>query len=162
MRTISAPLKAALIAGKRAALVKITTSAGTVFGYTDHDFPLTVESVVYVPAPGLKRLQLNSTVDDQVSNQEMASAWVDAPEQDLLAGKFDNADIEVAFCAWDNVALGRYVVDKGSLGVIQWTADGFRADVQGHMRKLMRNISFVFTPTCRHQLFSQFAADKIG
>lgn len=162
MRTISTDLKAALVSGTRAVIVKITLTNGTVYGYTDHDLPLAVDAVYYKPAPGLKRTNLTATTDDQVSNQEFASAWVDAPESDLLAGKFDNADIEVAFCSWINTSLGRFIVTKGKLGVIQWTGDGFRADVQGHMRDLTRNINFVFTASCRHQLFSAVDDQHIG
>lgn len=162
MRTISSGLKAALVGGKRATLVKITTADGTIYGYTDHDLPLTMDGIVHNPSPGLQRINLTASANDTVSNQEFASAWVDAPETDLLAGKFDNADIEVSFCAWDNLALGKLVIDQGRIGVIQWTADGFRADVQSHMREMQRNINFVQTATCRHQLYSAGSADKIG
>lgn len=162
MKTIASQLKQAIIDGTRATLISITTKDATVFGYTDHDLPLTVNGITYVPAPGLKRANFTATTNDSVSNQEFGSAWVDAPEEDLLAGKFDNADIEVAFCSWADVTLGHIVVDRGRLGVIQWTADGFRADMQSHMRDLTRNINFVFTAGCRHLLFSQFDAQHVG
>jgi uncharacterized phage protein (TIGR02218 family) len=162
MKTISASLKQAFVDGYRAVLVTLKLKDNTFKRYTDHDLPLTVSGFVYTPAPGLKRSNLTATVDDQVSNQEFASAWVDAPEADLLAGKFDNALIWVEFCAWNNTALGTVTIDKGQLGVIQWTGDGFRADVQSHMRNLSRNISFVFTAGCRHKLFSQFDSTHIG
>ena len=165
MKSISAPLKQAFLNGYRATLVKLTLKDGTVYGYTDHDNQLSVTGiagVVFKPAPGLKRSNMTSTVDDQVSNQEFASAWVDAPESDLLAGRFDNAQIEIMFCAWNNTALGYTTVDRGQLGVIQWTGDGFRCDVQSHMRQLTRNINFIFTASCRHQLFSQFDNTHIG
>ena len=162
MKTISAPLKQAFVDGYRSTIVLITLKSGVTYGYTDHDLPLTVASKTYTPAPGLKRSNLTATVDDQVSNQEFASAWVDAPETDLLAGKFDNAEIEIAFCAWNNTALGKFVIDRGRLGVIQWTGDGFRCDVQSHMRQLTRNINFLFTASCRHQLFSALDTTHIG
>lgn len=162
MRTISANLKNDFIAGFRATIVKITTTKGAVYGYTDHDFPLVVDTVTYIPAPGLQRTNLTATTDSQVSNQEFGSAWIDAPESELINGKFDNAAVEVAFCSWQNPSFGRIVIDKGNLGIIQWTADGFRADMQSHMRQLTRNINFVFTAGCRHRLFGQFDNIHIG
>jgi len=162
MRTISANLKNDFIAGYRTVIIKMTLTSGSTYGYTDLDSAITIDGQLYTPAPGLKRTNLTATTDSQVSNQEFGSAWVDAPESDLLAGKFDNADIEVAFCSWKNPAYGRLIVDKGRLGVIQWTADGFRADMQSHMRQLTKNINFVFTASCRHQLFSQFDTVHIG
>ena len=162
MRAISPQLKQEIIDGYRAVLVKITRKDGVVFGYTDHDMPLTVDGQTYLPAPGIKRTTLTATSDDRVSNQEFASAWVDAPEADLLAGLFDNAEVETMHCSWRTPSFGTFTVDKGNLGVIQWTADGFRGDVQSHMRQLTRNIAFTYTASCRHQLFSQFQPFKIG
>lgn len=162
MRNISSQLKSEIVNGKRAVLVKITRSDDTIYGYTDHDMPLTVDGQAYVPSPGIKRTSLTTTTDDRVSNQEFGSAWVDAPEEDLLAGLFDNAAVETMICSWEHPEYGTYTMDKGNLGVIQWTADGFRGDVQSHMRQLTRNISFTYTANCRHKLFSQFASDTIG
>ena len=164
MRTINPTLLQHFKDGFRAVIIKVTCKDGTIYGYTDHDMPLTVGGVVYVPAPGLQRMNLTSTVNDSVSNQEFAAGWVvDAgPEVDLLAGKLDNAAVEVSFCSWKDVSLGKMSVDRGNLGVIQWTADGFRADMQSHMRQLQRNIGFTYTANCRHALFNQFAADRIG
>jgi len=162
VHNISTDLKNEIINGKRAVLVKITRKDGQIYGYTDHDLPLTVDSQLYVPAPGIKRTSLTTTTDDRVSNQEFASAWVDAPEEDLLAGLFDDAVVETMLCSWDHPEYGTFTVDKGSLGVIQWTADGFRGDVQSHMRQLTRNIAFTYTASCRHQLFSTFGPHKLG
>lgn len=162
MRDISPELKQEIIDGKRAVLVRIERDDGVIYGYTDHDLPLTVDAQLYVPSPGIKRTNLTATSDDRVSNQEFGSAWVDAPEDDLLAGLFDNATVETMLCSWDKPELGTFTVDKGNLGVIQWTADGFRGDVQSHMRQLTRNISFSYTASCRHKLFSQFNEFTIG
>lgn len=162
MRTIDANLKQDIINGKRSNIIKLTCKDGTVYGYTDHDMPLVVSGTTYTPAPALKRIILTSSINDTVSNQEFGSAWVDAPETDLLAGKFDNALVELAMCSWENPQYGKIIVDIGRLGVVQWTADGFRADMHSSMREMQKNINFVFTPTCRHLLFSQFDTQHIG
>lgn len=162
MRNITPQLKQDIVDGKRATLIKITRKDNTIFAYTDHDLPLTVGGQLYTPAPGIQRINLTTTSDDVVSSQEFGSAWVDAPEEDLLAGLFDNAEIETMICSWENPQYGTYTVDKGNLGVIQWTADGFRADAQSHMRQLTRQIGFTYTANCRHALFSQFNSDKLG
>lgn len=162
MRNINPDLLTEFKNGNRCTLMKITCTDGDVYGYTDWDTPLSVDGVTYQPAPGLVSPTLTSTVSDEVSNQEVVSAWVDAPEQDLLSGKFDNADVEMAYCAPSFTTLGRYVFDRGNIGVVQWTADGFKADIQSHMRALARNLNFVFTASCRHRLFSQFASNTIG
>lgn len=162
MKTVSGLLKQEFVDGIRTTIVKIITKSGTIYGYTDYDSALIVEGTTYVPAPGLKRTNLTATSNDQVSSQELGSGWVDAPENELIAGKFDNALVEVAFCSWRHPDYGRVIIQRGNIGVIQWTADGFRADIQSHMRQLQRNINFITTANCRHQLFSQFGTGTIG
>lgn len=162
MRTIDSSLKQDFKDGYRSILVKVTTESGDVFGYTDHDMPLTVSGIIYVPAPGLVRGNMSVSSTEQVSNQEFSTAWIDAPEEDLLAGKFDNAKIDVLLCSWKQPNLGAFVVNSGNLGQIQWTSDGFSADVLGFMRVLQRSINFLVTGTCRHQLFSQYDSQHIG
>jgi len=162
MRTISSLLKQEFVDGFRSTLVKFTTTDGTIFGYTDCDSILVVAGTTYVPAPGLSRAILTSTSNDTVSNQEIGSGWVDAPEADLIAGKFDNALVEVGFASWRHPDYGSLTVLRGNIGVIQWTADGFRADVQSHMRQLQRNVNFLTTANCRHSLFNQFSSSSVG
>lgn len=162
MRSISSTLLTAFKNGNRATIIKIVTKAGQVFGYTDFDTTLIVDGTTYVCAPGMTRPVLTASSDDQVSNQEFVSAWIDAPEDKLIAGLFDNALVEIAYCDPINPLSGRYVFDKGNIGIIQWTADGFRADMQSHMRNLARNLNFNFTGSCRHTLYGQFDNTHIG
>jgi len=162
MRTISSQLKQEFIEGYRATLVKFTTKTGAVHGYTDFDAPIAMDGVTYTPAPGLSRTRLTATSNDTVSNQELSSGWVDAPEDQLLAGAFDNALVEISFCSWRKPEYGAYIINRGNIGVIQWSSDGFRADIQSHMRQLQRNIVFNSTASCRHQLFSAYATGLIG
>jgi uncharacterized phage protein (TIGR02218 family) len=162
MRNIDPALKTAFQDGRRSVIVKLETQTGRTFGYTDYDFDITIDGTTYVPAPGLQRISLTRSVNDTVSNQEFGSAWIDAPEDLLLAGEFDNAVIEIAFCDASQTGLGRMIVERGRLGIIQWTADGFRADMQSWMRDLQRTLNLVTTPTCRHKLFSQVSDIRSG
>lgn len=162
MRIISDLLKQEFIDGYRSTLIKFTTQDGSVYGYTDCDSDLTVDGTTYVSSPGLSRAILTTTSNDVVSSQEIGSGWVDAPETDLISGKFDNALVEIAFGSWRHPDYSRLVVMRGNIGVVQWTADGFRADILSHMRQLTRNISFITTANCRHQLFNQFSSSSIG
>lgn len=162
MRTIAPALKQAIIDGKIASLVKITTKDGAVFGYTDHDKELTVEGTKFIPAPGLQRIRLDISADAKVSSQEAGSAWVDAPEQDLLEGKFDEALVDVMWVPWEDPSIGTLKIFSGDLGLIEWTEEGFKADIQSSMRRLRKNIGFEVTAACRHELFSQPSTETIG
>jgi uncharacterized phage protein (TIGR02218 family) len=162
MRTIAPALKQAILDGKIASLVKITTKDGSVFGYTDHDKELTIGGTKFIPAPGLQRIRLDISADAKVSSQEAGSAWVDAPEQDLIEGKFDEAEVEVMWVPWEDPSIGTLTIFSGDLGLIEWTEEGFKADIQSAMRRLRKNIGFEVTAACRHELFSQPGTTTIG
>jgi len=162
MRTISAGLKTAIMSGKIANLVKITRSDGQQYAYTDHDVKLTVGGLDYEPAAGLQRLRLESTTDNKVSNQQFAAGWLDFEGDDLHEGLFDNAEVEVMKVGWDDVAAGNITTFFGNLGIIQWTDDGFKADVHSITRKLNRNYGITTTASCRHRLFEVGGVGTVG
>ena len=153
MRSISPGLKLALKDGRIASLIKITLKNGTVYGYTDHDISLTVDSVTYNPAPGLAKIKQHQTIKSDVSNQTLQSGWVDAPASDLLAGTFDEAALEVSWCSWADVSLGKVTTFSGHLGQITWDVDGFHADAYSLAKLLDRVINLLYIPTCRHKLY---------
>ena len=113
MRNIPTNLYADIQNGTICSVVKITLQDGTIYGYTDFDSNISHGGVTYVPAPGLQKVRMTLTPNSEVSNQELASAWVDAPEEDLLGGKFDSASIEVAWISWKNPSYGLFKVFSG-------------------------------------------------
>lgn len=143
-------------------IIKITLEDGTIHGYTDFDSAITVGGVTYVPAPGLQKVRMTLTPNSEVSSQELSSSWVDAPESDLLGGKFDSAEIEVSWASWANPSYGSFKVFLGKLGEVSWSDVGFKADVFSNMKDLERNIGEVFTANCRHRLYSQDSVGGIG
>lgn len=162
MRSISPNLKSAIISGKICNLVKITRNDAGEYLYTDHDLPLTIDGNVYQPAPGLQQLRLESTIDNKVSNQQFNAGWIDFSESDLRTGLFDNAQIEVKKCSWANPEHGSITTFYGNLGIIQWTEDGFKADIHSITRKLNRNYGVTTTASCRHRLFDEFSSISCG
>lgn len=162
MRTVSSNLMQDILKGKIANLMKITLQNGAVYGYTDHDHNLTIDGVTYVPAPGLQKVKMTMTANAEVSNQEFGSAWVDAPEEDLRAGLFDSAIMEISWGSWQNPGYGRLVVFTGQLGEITWSEEGFKADIVSFMKNLAKNVGNVFTANCRHTLFSGEQTGYVG
>ena len=162
MKTISSGLKAAIDSGNICTLFTILANDGTAKYFTDHNNALTVSGHSYVPSAGVTRIKMKASNNAEVSNQEVAATILDMPDDELKSGKWDNAQIEVAMCSWQNPAEGKLIVFKGTIGVIQWTDEGFRADIQNYLRDLGRNIGNVVTANCRHQLFSTAGPGKIG
>lgn len=162
MRTIPTDLYNEIQEGNICNIVKITLQDGTVYGYTDFDEAITVDAVEFIPAPGLQKVKMTLTASSEVSNQELAHAWVDAPEEDLKAGKFDSAEIIVGWASWKHPEFGIFSVFTGLLGELTWSDAGVKADIFSAMKALEQNIGEQFTANCRHVLFSQDGPSTIG
>ena len=163
MKTISAALKSAIADGTIATFVKITRTDAVELGYSDHDKELTYDSLLYTPSPGLARIIMNLRNNAEVSNQEFLASWdVDLDEDDLKNGIYDDAIIDVFRADHTQGTVDTVIVFRGSLGGIQWTEDGFKADIHSLTSKLQRQIGLTYTSKCRHDLFNQFSATNVG
>lgn len=164
MRTIPTAIRTALDSGsvKFARIMKLTATNGTVYGWTDHDLELTVDVTTYKPAPGLSALRYISTPDASVSTQSIQAAVVDVPDEDLRAGVIDEAEIEAAWCLWDDPAAGKVVVFVGKVGNLRWTQEGMQVEFVSSMKDLERSIGETFTAGCRHELFGTAKPGKVG
>lgn len=163
MKTISAALKTAIANGTIATFVKITRQDATVLGYSDHDKQLTLDTVTYIPSPALQRISMNLRNNAEVSNQEFLGTWdVDLDEDDLKNGLYDDASIDVFRADWSGGTTDTVVIFRGTLGIIQWTDEGFRADIHSTMQQLQKQIGMTYTSKCRHKLFEQNNNTNVG
>jgi len=163
MKTISTDLKNGIANGTIATFVKITRKDGISFGYSDHDVQIVFDSLLYRPSPSLQNISMHLRNNAEVSNQEFLSTWnVDLNEDDLKNGLYDDANIDVFLADYTNIAAGTIIIFRGSLGLIQWTDEGFRADIHSLMQQLQRQIGMTYTSKCRHQLFDQFGPTIVG
>ena len=152
MKTISAALQAAMDAGQVATLVKVTLTNGTVYGYTDHDAPLTVGGQLYVPIAGQSVLKMNLTSDATVSTQDVVAGWTPIiSEQAVLEGLYDFAAVEYALCAWNSPALGSVPIFGGRIGRVTYIDKGFTGQAFSNMWSLSQFIGIEFTANCRHK-----------
>jgi uncharacterized phage protein (TIGR02218 family) len=162
MKTISNELKAEILNGTIANCLKITLNSGIVHGFTDHNKTLVVDGVTYLPAPGLQKIKMNNSLGTSVSNQEFGSAWVDVPESDLIAGKFDNAEVDLYWVSWKNPSYGKFPAYSGKLGALTWSESGFQADIVSSLKDLERLIGPIVTANCRHDLYGTSKKGCVG
>ena len=152
MKTISPALQSALDAGQVATLVMVTLVNGTVYGYTDHDAPLTVDGQEYIPIAGQSVLKMNLTSDATVSTQDVVAGWTPVlSEQAVLEGLYDFAQVEYALCAWGSPALGAVPIFGGRIGRVTYIDKGFTGQAFSNMWSLSQFIGIEFTANCRHK-----------
>lgn len=118
---------------------RVVRRDGAVFGFTDHDRDLGFEGVVFRAGTGLGAGALSQTTGLAVDNGEAVGALSDAAvtEADLLAGRFDAAEVTAWEVNWADPAQRR-VQFRGRLGEIVRAGGAFRAELRGLTEGLNR------------------------
>lgn len=156
MKTLSTALQAHLVGELTtlAHLIKITRKDGVIKAFTDHDRDLIVAGTLYHAdgAFSLSGLSQDDNLDverDQIMGLLSSSLIV---EEDLSAGLYDHARIDVALCNWQDLGQGVMILRRGWLGEITLTEAGYRADLVGLTDLLAREVGEIYTPECRYDL----------
>lgn len=111
---------------------KLTLGSGAVSGFTSHDRDLTFDGLTYLAQSGFEASAIESSLGLNVDDLEVLGALSAASlnEADLVAGKFDNAYIQIMRVNWQDVSH-RVVLAGGNLGEVSRGAVGFRAEIRG-------------------------------
>jgi hypothetical protein len=137
-----------------AACWQITRTDGQVFAYADHDLDLTFGGVTYKAAPGFTRSAIRQSSNMTVDNAQVLGVIDDdsITEADLIAGKFDQAAIQIYIAKWDDLTVPPIEWFAGNIGDIPKGAINFTATLAGLGDALQDMIGKVYQPTCRHDL----------
>ena len=121
MKQISPALAAHLASGTTtlAWCWKLTRRDGISLGFTEHDCNLIFDGVTYEAACGFTASALETSSGLNVDNLDVAGALssLRLNEDDLAAGLYDDAEIEIWRVNWANVEE-RLLMRKGNLGEI--------------------------------------------
>ncbi len=156
MKTASTQL-AAHIAGETTTLAtcwKVTRRDGAVFGFTDFDRDLVIDGVVYEARTGYTRSAVHAISDLSVDNLDIESALdseaLAAP--DLRAGVWDNAEVLIFLVNWAELAQGKIILKRGTIGQVELKDTIFKAELRGLTQALAQQIGELYTPDCRADL----------
>lgn len=156
MQTLDAGI-AAHIAGEVTTLAtcwSIKRRDGVMLYLTDHDKDVVVDGNSYKAASGISPSAVTSISGLAVDNLDLegilASALVD--EADILAGRYDHAEISVFLVNYLNPTDGKLMLKTGWLGEVTLRGGQFVAEVRGLSSRLQQVIGEVYTPTCRAKL----------
>jgi len=118
-------------------------------GFTDHDQDLVVAGVRCRADTGMTARALQQTTGLSVDNSEAVGALSDAAitEADLLAGRFDGAQVRSFLVNW--AIPGDWIEQFfGSFGEIVRSGGAFRAELRGLSEALNRPQGFAYQPGC--------------
>lgn len=127
----------------------VTRRDGLVLGFTDHDLPLIVDGVACRADSGMTARALQQTTGLSVDNSEAVGALSDAAitEADLIAGRFDGAEVRSFLVNWA-APEERVELFRGSLGEITRGGGGFAVELRGLSEALNQPQSFAYQPAC--------------
>lgn len=128
---------------------KLTRRDAVVMGFTDHDENVSFGGVTYYAATGFTASEVQSTLGLAVDNLTVIGALSAASlsEDDLAAGIYDDADIEIWRVNWSDVAQ-RVLMRKGSLGEVARGKTAFEAEVRGLAHNLNQPVGRAFLRNC--------------
>lgn len=126
---------------------------GLTLGFTDHDQRLVFGGVTFRPDRGLTARALVQGTGLSVDNSEAVGALNDdaITERDLMAGRWDQAELHMWEVDWSDVAR-RKLVFRGSLGEVSRANGAFRAELRGLSEALNAPQGRVYHPRCSARL----------
>jgi uncharacterized phage protein (TIGR02218 family) len=127
----------------------VTRRDGLVLGFTDHDLDLMIDEVTCRASAGLSARALQQTTGLSVDNSEAMGALSDAAitEPDILAGRFDGAEVRTWLVNWASPE-DRITEFRGNLGEISRSGGSFRAELRGLTEILNQPQGHSFQPRC--------------
>lgn len=156
MRSASTALKAHLAQAYQtiATCYKVTRRDAAVYGFTDHDRDLVIDSLTYAASTGYNPSAVQSGSALAVDNLELGGI-LSSPsitEEDLLAGRWDRAEVEIFYVNWADLTQGVLYVRVGHLGEVVVERGMFRAELRGLTQAYTNVLCEIASPSCRATL----------
>ncbi|WP_265500844.1 DUF2163 domain-containing protein [Paracoccus beibuensis] len=131
----------------------IRRADGVTLGFTDHDGVLEFEGIAFRPDCGLTARALVQATGLSVDNSEATGALSDdaITERDLMAGRWDEAELRMWEVDWTDPAR-RKLVFRGNLGEVSCSNGAFRTELRGLSERLNAPQGRVYHPRCHARL----------
>lgn len=128
----------------------ITRLDGQVFAFTSCDSDLFFEGRTYLAAVGFDSSAIASAADLSVTNLEVTGpiSTTTISDDDLIAGLWDSASVEVFEVNYKNLSMGRMMLSSGTLGNISTGQLVFQAEQRGLEQKLQQPVGGVYAAAC--------------
>ncbi|MBI1494103.1 DUF2163 domain-containing protein [Halocynthiibacter styelae] len=122
---------------------------GQIYGFTDHDMNLSFEGIDFIANTGLTAKALMQTTGLSVDNSEAMGALTSAAvtEEDIIAGRFDGAEVRAWLVNWADVEQ-RVLQFRGEVGQLTRGNGAFEAELRGLTEALNQPQGRVFQTPC--------------
>ena len=143
MKSVPAALAAHLATGATtlAYCWRLTRRDGTVLGFTEHDRDLVYAGTTFSAFSGFTASQIQQSLDLSIDNLNAAGALAsaDLTETDILAGRYDDAVVELFWVNWADTTQG-ITIAVGNLGEVTRGGLAFSAEFRSIANRLNQKI----------------------
>ena len=128
---------------------RLTRADGQVFGFTDHDMPLTFDGTTFQPESGFTASEIRTGSDLSVDAQEAEGVLTSTKitETDILDGSWDNAEVEIWRVNWQDTSQ-RVLMRRGAIGQVRRGRVQFVAEMRSLAHVLNQTVGRTFQATC--------------
>lgn len=133
---------------------RVQRSDGVALGFTSHDRPLDIDGQRYVSSPGFSPSAITASSRLDVDGLNISGALNSSAitEEDLAAGLFDEAALDIFLVDWADPSAGRIDMAAGTLGEVRYGTDAFEVECRSALQLLQTPITEAFSPECRADL----------
>ena len=155
MRTIDPELQARLD-GRATTFCRcwrVLRRDGVAFGFTDHDRDLAFEGTLFRASSGMDTTTLQLATGLSVDNAQARGALSDASvrEEDIRAGRFDDAEIWHWLADWERPEL-RVLLFRGRFGEIRRSGGAYEVELRGPAETLNAPVGRTIMKSCDRAL----------
>jgi uncharacterized phage protein (TIGR02218 family) len=127
---------------------------GVVLGFTTHDQDIMLAGERYRSAPSFTPSALVRSAGTDVDSMDVRGALSHAAirDTDLLAGRYDLAELRLFLVDWQQPEVGRIDLGSGRFGSVSSDGTSFSVEVRGLTEALDRPIVELTSPECRADL----------
>lgn len=132
----------------------VTRKDGEAFYFTEHDCDIVVDGDTYLAASGMSASAVSSQAGLAVDNLEFEGILQAEAisEADILAGRYDHAEVTVFMVNYADTTQGKLHLKTGWLGEVTLRGGQFVAELRGLTSRLQQVIGETYTSSCRAQL----------
>lgn len=143
---------------------KLTRRDTTVLGFTNHDNDITFESQLYKASSGFTPTSIESSTQLNVDNLDVEGMLSSGSltEADIMAGRYDFAEIEIFQVNYNDLTQGAIKLRRGWLGEVSFHRDYFIAEVRGMTQLLSQRIGELYSASCRATLGDERCKVDLG
>lgn len=139
---------------------RLTRKDGTIMGFTDFSKNIIIDNICYCAKTGFKATAVETKSTLQPADLDIDGALTsDAiTEADIIAGKYDFAEILVFEVDYTNLVGTQNILRRGFLGNLARGDTSFKAEIRGLGELTERKIGSLYSDTCR----AKFCDSKCG